>query len=153
MSRPRLFSLIAVIAIAVWVLDRATKIYVVEILDLRRLGAIDVMPPFLNLRMAWNTGINFGIPLGGPLILVGLSVVISAGLTWWVLSRRSRAMGWGAGLVVGGALGNAFDRVWYPEQAVADFINNACCGIDNPFAYNVADVAIFAGAIWIALKA
>ena len=35
--------------------------------------------------------------------------------------------------------------------AVADFINMSCCGIDNPYAFNVADVAIFAGAIGLAL--
>jgi signal peptidase II len=41
------------------------------------------------------------------------------------------------------------DRVFY--GAVADFINMSCCGINNPYAFNVADVAIFAGAIGLAL--
>ena len=141
------------IAALIFIVDRLTKWWIVDVLDLRNRGALEVLPPFLNLRMAWNEGINFGIPLGGPWILVGLSLVISIGLTWWVLRRASLAMAWGAGLVVGGALGNAFDRLWYTEQAVADFINNACCGYSNPFSYNVADIAIFAGAIWIALKA
>ena len=52
---------------------------------------------------------------------------------------------------VGGALGNAWDRLQY--GAVADFLNMSCCGIDNPYAFNIADVAIFAGAALIALKA
>ena len=54
-----------------------------------------------------------------------------------------------AGLLIGGALGNVVDRVLY--GAVADFLNMSCCGIENPFAFNVADVAIFAGAIGLVL--
>ena len=45
-------------------------------------------------------------------------------------------------------MGNAFDRVVY--GAVADFLNMSCCGFDNPYAFNVADIAIFAGAIGLA---
>ncbi|MFN3607123.1 MAG: signal peptidase II, partial [Cypionkella sp.] len=50
-----------------------------------------------------------------------------------------------AGLLLGGAMGNVVDRVLY--GAVADFINMSCCGISNPFSFNVADISIFAGAI------
>ena len=153
MNTNLLMRLILPVAAVLFAIDRLTKWWIVDVLDLRHLNSLEVLPPFLNLRMAWNPGINFGIPLGGPWILVGLSVVISVGLTWWVLRRNSRAMAWGAGFVVGGALGNAFDRIWYAEKAVADFINNSCCGFTNPFSYNVADIAIFAGAVWIALKA
>jgi lipoprotein signal peptidase len=49
------------VAFWVFLLDQATKYLVVHLLDLRTLGRIDVWPPFLNLRMAWNTGINFGL--------------------------------------------------------------------------------------------
>ena len=49
------------------------------------------------------------------------------------------------GLLVGGAIGNAVDRVLY--GAVADFLNMSCCGIRNPYAFNVADISIFIGAI------
>ena len=54
-----------------------------------------------------------------------------------------------AGLLLGGALGNVVDRLIY--GAVADFINMSCCGIDNPYAFNVADIAMFAGAIGLVL--
>ena len=53
-----------------------------------------------------------------------------------------------AGIMIGGALGNVVDRLIY--GAVADFLNMSCCGIDNPFAFNVADVAIFLGAVGLA---
>ena len=133
-------------------IDRLTKWYVVDVLDLKTRMTAEVWPPFLNLVMAWNEGINFGIPLGGPMVLIGLAVVISAALILWTMRRGSTAIGVGAGLVVGGALGNAWDRAsdW---GAVADFLNMSCCGIDNPFSFNVADIAIFVGAVWIAIRA
>ncbi len=56
-----------------------------------------------------------------------------------------------AGLLVGGALGNALDRVLH--GAVADFLNMSCCGIRNPYAFNLADVGIFAGAIALVIWA
>ena len=48
-------------------------------------------------------------------------------------------------LVIGGALGNAIDRLLY--GAVADFINITCCGLRNPYSFNLADVFIFIGLI------
>lgn len=142
-------------ALTIFVLDRLSKIWVVDWLDLKSVLSIDVLPPFLNFRMAWNTGINFGLGGGGPdetrWVLIGLSVVISAALIWWVLRRKSVGLALGAGAVVGGALGNAWDRVEW--GAVADFLNMSCCGIANPFSFNIADIAIFAGALWIAIRA
>jgi signal peptidase II len=144
----------------IFVVDRLSKFWVVEWMDLAHLGQIEVFPPYLNFVMAWNRGINFGMLGNGPQwILILLAVVISAALIWWVYRQaghedgkaRAPALAWGAGIVIGGALGNAWDRFQY--EAVADFLNMSCCGINNPFAFNIADVAIFAGAALIALKA
>ncbi len=143
--------------------DRLSKLWVVEWMDLEYLGRIEVLPPYLNFVMAWNRGINFGIGAGGPemmrWILILLAVAISVALVWWVRRRGARdegkertpALAWGAGVIIGGALGNAWDRLQY--GFVADFLNMSCCGIDNPYAFNIADVAIFAGAALIAFKA
>ena len=65
-------------------------------------------------------------------------------MVWWARGKDSRWFLFGAGLVVGGALGNVVDRVRF--GAVADFLNMSCCGIDNPYVFNIADIAIFAGA-------
>jgi signal peptidase II len=140
---------------AVFAADRLSKWWVVEWLDLEYMGRIEVLPPYLNFVMAWNPGINFGLFSG--LLLVVVALAISAALIWWVHHRDTRkdananVLAWGAGIVIGGALGNAWDRLQY--RAVADFLNMSCCGIDNPYAFNIADVAIFAGAALIALKA
>jgi len=142
------------IAACVFVLDQVTKYYVVHMLDLRLVGRIDVFPPYLNLRMAWNTGINFGLLSGEAdltrWILIAVALVISGVVVWWV--HREPLTGWQrltAGLLLGGALGNVVDRLIY--GAVADFLNMSCCGINNPYAFNLADIAVFAGAIGLVL--
>lgn len=140
----------------VFTLDQLSKVVVVFWLDLVSRGAIEVLPPYLNLRMAWNRGINFGLFSGNGdamrWFLVGLALVISAWVVWWMLTERPgrRAMIAG-GLLVGGAVGNALDRVLH--GAVADFLNMSCCGISNPYAFNVADISIFLGAIGLVLFA
>lgn len=138
----------------VFLLDQASKYLVVHSLNLRQLGAIDVWPPFFNLRMAWNYGINFGLMAGdNPLtrwVLIAVALVISGAVLWWVhTDPAGRWQKIAAGLLVGGALGNVIDRLIY--GAVADFINVSCCGIDNPFAFNIADIAVFIGAFGMVL--
>ncbi|MEM7667565.1 MAG: signal peptidase II [Pseudomonadota bacterium] len=142
--------MLALTALGVFVLDQVTKYWIVWYLDLANRFQIDVLPPYLTFKMAWNEGINFGLQIAGRWVLVGLALAISLGLSWWILGRRSVLLASAAGLVVGGAIGNAVDRVLY--GAVADFLNMSCCGIDNPFAFNVADIAIFAGAVVIAFR-
>jgi len=142
------------VAAVIFVADQAVKYLVVHVLDLAYLGAIDVFPPYLNLRMAWNYGINFGLFAQASdtvrWILIAVAVVISGGVLWWV--RKDPPGRWGlvaAGLLIGGALGNVVDRVVY--GAVADFLNMSCCGIENPYAFNIADISIFAGALGLVL--
>jgi signal peptidase II len=155
MTSPALIRIVLIVAAVVLAADQLSKWWVVEVMGLEERLVIPVLPPFLTFRMAWNTGINFGLFGGGSdatrWVLIAITLAVSAALVWWVLRRGSAAMAWGAGLVLGGALGNAWDRL--TRGAVADFLNTSCCGINNPFSFNVADIAIFAGAVWIALKA
>lgn len=136
-------------AAVVFLIDRASKVWIVEYLSLDTRFDIPVWPPFLNLMMAWNTGINFGLfgsgEVFGRVILVTLALAIIAGLLWWVRKMQGRRLPILAGAVIGGALGNVWDRIQY--GAVADFLNMSCCGIRNPYAFNIADVAIFVGAL------
>ena len=139
-------------ALWVFLLDQASKLVVVHWMDLATRHAITVWPPFLTFRMAWNEGVNFGLFAGADMrwILVGVALVISAVVLWWV--RRNRVGRWArisAGLLVGGALGNVLDRILY--GAVADFLNVTCCGIANPYAFNIADIAVFAGALGLVI--
>lgn len=144
---------IIVVSAIVFAFDRILKIWVVEWMNLRDVLAIDVWPPYLNLRMAWNDGVNFGL-FGSDTdttrtVLIGISVVISLILLIWVRKARGWLVPVSTGLVIGGAMGNAYDRMVF--GAVADFLNMSCCGINNPFSFNPADAAIFIGVIGLVL--
>ena len=141
------------VALVVFLLDRASKWAVVEAMDLALRQTIEVYPPYLTFSMAWNRGINFGLLDGKTdmtrYLLIGVALLIVAGLLVWVRNKGGWIIPLSAGLVIGGALGNVLDRFIY--GAVADFLNMSCCGIANPYAFNVADVAIFAGALGLIL--
>lgn len=127
--------LAALTATLTFVLDQATKLAVVQGLNLIERGVIEIVPPFLVFRMAWNRGINFGLFAGeGDLVrwfLVALSLAITAWVWRWISrSHQTRLVQISAGLLIGGALGNVIDRVVY--EAVADFLNMSCCGIEIP---------------------
>ena len=145
---------ILTLSMLIFVLDQASKWIVVEYLDLKMRQAINVFPPYLNLRMAWNEGVNFGLfsDAGTDFlrwILIAIALMVTIGVLWW----GRRFTGWfGAflvGCIIGGALGNTVDRIVY--GAVADFVNMSCCGLRNPYSFNVADIAIFIGAIGLVL--
>lgn len=135
--------------------DQVSKYGVVHGMELSRRLAIDVLPPVLNFRYGENTGINFGLFEGESdlvrwlLILFSIAVAVAVGL--WVrrIHANSGIMQICAGLMIGGALGNVLDRLIYGY--VLDFLNMSCCGISNPFVFNLADVFIFAGAIGLVL--
>ena len=135
-------------AAAAFILDQASKYFVVFHLDLKSIFSIDVIPPFLNFRMGWNTGINFGLladdSQAARWILTGIALAVSAYLAWWATRPERRVItAVSCGLLAGGAMGNAYDRIAY--GAVADFLNMSCCGIRNPYSFNVADIFVFAG--------
>ena len=87
------------VAAVVVALDRISKIYVVEVLDLRNRLYIPVIDPWFNLTMAWNEGINFGLfdfGAAGRWVLVALALGIVVALAVWV-----RKGGWVQALGVG----------------------------------------------------
>lgn len=145
---------IAIAALAIFGLDQLTKYAVVQGLNLIDRGVIEIIPYFVTFRMAWNRGMNFGLLANEASLtrwaLIAVALVISAWV--WVWITRSGAGKWAqisAGVLIGGAIGNVIDRLVY--GAVADFLNVTCCGIENPYAFNVADIAIFAGAAGLVL--
>lgn len=145
----------ALTTLAVFAADQASKWWVMEHLDLRRLGVLEVAPPWITFVMAWNQGVNFGLLASDAAwsqwLLAALAVAVSIGALIWAGRRKhDRLFALGAGLLAGGALGNAVDRMVY--GAVADFLNVTCCGVNNPFAFNVADIAIFLGAGLVAWR-
>ncbi|MFK7754866.1 MAG: signal peptidase II [Sedimentitalea sp.] len=137
-----------------FLVDQASKYAVVHGLELSRIRAIDVFPPLLNFRYGENRGINFGLLAGNSeaarWVLIVFSLIVVGAVIYWVWRwHPTRRMALAAGLLAGGALGNVADRLIYGY--VLDFLNVSCCGINNPFVFNLADVFIFAGAIGLVI--
>ena len=136
-------------------LDQITKYLVVFYMNLIERGQMSVWPGFIHFHMAWNSGINFGLFSNNGLAARWILIVIALGIcgvvTYW-MRRETRPIALiSAGMVIGGALGNVVDRILY--GSVADFLNITCCGLHNPFAFNLADIAIFAGLLGLMLFA
>ncbi len=145
---------LTLIAALFWIiLDQASKWIMLLVLDLDRVGHVLVMPPYLNFIMGWNRGINFGLFANSPdLLRYGLIALALAVSAWMILLGRnsqSKLSAIAAGSVAGGALGNTFDRLYH--GAVVDFLNMSCCGINNPYTFNIADIGIFAGVFGLLL--
>jgi signal peptidase II len=102
--------------------------------------------PFLNLRLAFNTGVSFSLFAESLSQAVWLVVLIKVGivflLLWWAAGVLKRSEGLGLGLVIGGALGNIVDRLHF--GAVVDFVDLYYGEWHWP-TFNTADVAITAG--------
>jgi signal peptidase II len=141
-AQPRLGALVALATLA---LDQATKLYFlfVDVLSLREPIRL---APFLDLIVVWNRGISYGLFQQhtelGRWALVALSVVAAVGLTVWMRRAQSPLIAAALGLIAGGALGNAIDRVAY--GAVFDFIHFHVGGF-SWYVFNIADAAIVAG--------
>ena len=141
-------------ALVILALDQLTKWIVVQALNLVEVQAIDVIDPWLNLRMAWNQGVNFGLFSSDVevmrWVLIAVALVICVWVAVWLVRARPGPLTQvAAGLLIGGAVGNVIDRMVY--GAVADFLNMSLPGWRNPYSFNVADIAIFAGAIGLVL--
>ena len=134
-------------------LDQLSKWFVVFYLELQQKLFLNLNNQFINFYMAWNKGINFGLFEGDSVFqaygLTAISIVISIVFLVWLRNGSSFFIHILAGLVIGGALGNAIDRLLY--GAVADFINITCCGFRNPYSFNLADVFIFIGLMGLLL--
>ena len=101
--------------------------------------------------MAWNEGINFGLFANSSeimrIILIIVSILICIGIFFWAIKQNSLFLLIFSSAIIGGALGNVVDRIIY--GAVADFLNITCCGVYNPYSFNIADISIFFGVVGI----
>jgi signal peptidase II len=139
---------------AVVVLDQVTKWAVLGPLNFSPPGCRSLnagcgeveLSPIFDLRMVWNEGVSFGLLTAGSdtarWALVALQGGIAALFLWWLRTAERTLTVAALGLVIGGALGNVFDRIRY--GAVVDFLDFS--GLGFPWVFNVADAAINVGA-------
>jgi signal peptidase II len=139
------------VAFIACVIDQASKLYLLFVFDLAAKGPVH-LGPFFDFVLTRNTGISYGLfqtqgALGqGVLLAVKLLAVV---LLWiWLAHTRDRLSALSLGLIIGGAVGNAIDRLAYGW--VADFvffhISTATWRFEW-YVFNLADVAIVAGVI------
>ena len=134
------------IILAIFFFDRATKLYLINL----QTNGTDIdfyILPFLNFYLVWNTGIGFGLAsLESNVyyhVLTGIIAVVNILLIIFLLKSKG-AYSYLIALIIGGSLGNLFDRVYY--YAVPDFIDFHI-GNFHWFVFNIADIFITIGII------
>jgi len=136
-------------AIVVLALDQASKLWLLNVFDIAHRGAVK-LAPFFDLVLAWNVGISFGwLQNESPVAQISLMVIKAVAvivLGVWMAWSRTLIATVALGLIIGGAVGNAIDRLAY--GAVVDFALFHVQIGGKPFnwyVFNLADVAIVAG--------
>lgn len=136
------------LALLVLVLDQASKYAIIQAIPFGR--GIAVLP-FFNLVHIYNHGISFGLMKGWalpPHFFTLLSIAIVFFLLRWLSRTDDKMVAAALGLVMGGALGNVFDRLLH--GAVVDFLDFHLFGWHWP-AFNIADSAVVTGALLLIL--
>ena len=131
-------------------LDRISKVYLIHLQDIGTNIDFYILP-FLNFFLVWNTGVGFGImSLEANIyyhILTIIIAIINVVLIYYLFKVRGIQIYFVA-LILGGSLGNLFDRIYY--YAVPDFIDFHI-GNFHWFIFNVADIFITTGIVGIIL--
>ena len=137
-----------IIILTIFFFDRVTKIYLINI----QISGLDIdfyINPLLNIYLVWNTGIGFGlISLESNIfyhLLTTIIFIINLALIFF-LTKSKGSTAYLLTLIIGGSLGNLFDRMYY--YAVPDFID-LHVGNFHWFIFNVADIFITIGIIGI----
>lgn len=132
--------------------DVATKLMIQR--TFRLYQQVDVVGDYVRLTYIHNPGAAFGIHLGqySRVIFLVLSVVALAALIgmYWATPPRDRVRLTSIALICGGAIGNLIDRV-RSEAGVVDFLDVGVGDLRWPV-FNVADIAVTTGAIFLALS-
>ena len=133
-----------IIVITVFFIDRLTKYYIVNLSEIE--NSVDVyVTSYLNLYLIWNKGIAFGLLSAGEgliynFITVAIGIIIL--IIFYMIWKNDNIQRFFLLLIVGGALGNFYDRLIY--KAVPDFIDLHFYGY-HWFIFNVADIFISIG--------
>lgn len=139
------------LAILVIVLDQISKYWILYVYDLPSRFSTPIAGPF-SLTMVWNKGVSFGlfraevdlVRWALTIFSIGVAIVLAV----WVRKAQRPLLGVGLGLVIGGAIGNAIDRIRF--GAVVDFLDFQRLGF-FPWVFNVADSAITVGVVFLLL--
>ena len=128
--------------LAVLILDQAHKWWMIKLWKLPLKERFPVLP-FMDLVYVVNPGISYSLLANlGQLPLIIFALIAAVVLGVWIVSAHSRLVATSLGLIAGGAVGNAVDRMHL--GGVADFFSLHAAGY-YWYVFNIADVAIVAG--------
>ena len=134
------------ITLFIFALDRISKIYVINIAE--TYGQVDIyLNKFLNIILVWNSGIGFGLLSFEKQFLynfITLIIILVNLVILYLGIKSNKFKGFLFFIILGGSLGNLFDRLYY--SAVPDFIDVNYNGF-HWFIFNVADIFISLGII------
>jgi signal peptidase II len=144
-----LSSLGLAVALLAGIADQVSKLWLLYGFGLESRAPVPVAP-FVDLVVTWNSGISYGLfqqrELLGAFALLAFKVLVVIGLWAWLARVSSRLTAVALGLIIGGAVGNAIDRLHWP--GVMDFVlfhvETASFNF-RWYVFNLADVAIVAG--------
>ena len=144
------FFFIFIIVTSIFFIDRISKILIIK-KSQEILGGNIFSSRFVNFELIWNKGIAFGLfsSDGGMLYqLISLLIFFIVMILIYFIIKSKGFEKFGFVLILGGALGNLFDRIFY--KAVPDFID---LHINNFhwFIFNIADIFITIGVICLIL--
>ena len=132
------------IAAFTFAVDQAVKYWLLYSVNMPARQQI-TLAPFFDVVMAWNRGVSYGLlTTENQNLLIAMSLLIVSVLWFWLCRTRRPLTAASIGLVLGGALSNAFDR--WVHGAVADFFLFHYHNF-NWYVFNPADMAIFAGVV------
>ena len=135
-----------IIALIIFLIDRLSKNYILNIVEVE--GSVDIfVNSYLNIFLVWNTGIGFGLLSFDKSLIYNLitSLIIAINLLIiYMIITTNDIRSYFLVFVLGGSLGNLFDRLYY--SAVPDFIDINYKEF-HWFIFNVADIFITIGII------
>jgi signal peptidase II len=141
------------IAAIVLAADQVSKAYMLHVYDIASKGVVRITP-FFDLVLVWNAGISYGLfpqhsDIGRwGLILFAFAAALA--LILWLARVTTPLAAAAIGLILGGAIGNAIDRMVY--GAVADFFSFHALDL-RWYVFNIADAAIVAGVVGLLYEA
>ena len=139
-----------IIILTIFLIDRASKIFILNILE--DTGEVDIyINSFLNFYLVWNQGIGFGLLSSNEDYFYNLVTVLIVSINFIIIYLLINEKGikyYFLLVILGGSLGNLFDRIYF--SAVPDFIDINYKGY-HWFIFNVADIFITMGIILLIL--
>ena len=135
----------------IFILDRISKLWIISIFNLENNLEIKISS-FINLNLIWNKGIAFGLFSYGEKFEYNLFtclIIMIIAIVFWMIIKTKGFEKYGFLMILGGALGNIFDRLYY--SAVPDFIDIYYKNF-HWFVFNVADIFITVGVLMLIIN-